>query len=271
MNIDDLSVQELKEFFKNRKVYSRGLIELLKRDKRHGVQRIARDLEQKIEQTKGAIAKSKAIAEFDQQYRELWQGQIGGLDEAGRGPLAGPLVSACVVLPNDFNLSGLNDSKALNQKQREELFCVIYRRAIDIGVGIASIAEIDNLNVLQATFLACRRALNQLDTTIKGVLFDGSQKISNLTYAQESIVKGDSKSQSIIAASIVAKVIRDWIMLSYDLDYPVYGFKKNKGYGSKEHLEAIKEYGPSPAHRLSFAPLNNLAQKGGNLFDVKNR
>ena len=188
---------------------------------------------------------------------------IGGLDEAGRGPLAGPVVAACVVIGPEFmitpgDLELVADSKKLSAKKREHIFSVIKEKAKAIEIGISTNEEIDKINILQASFLAMRRALYKIQTRPDYLLLDGRFKLPKTDIAQTAIVKGDANIWTIAAASIIAKVSRDYIMNELDKKYPLYEFKKHKGYGTKLHLEKIKLYGPSPAHRLSFAPLKNL-------------
>lgn len=189
----------------------------------------------------------KELFEFDKGFGKT----IIGVDEAGRGPLAGPVVAAAVVIDEyfeDFEL--INDSKKLSEKKREKLFDIIIEKC-SVGVGIATVEEIDSLNILNANFLAMRRALEDLDK--KGyVLVDGNQLIREYKGEQEFVIKGDGKSLSIAAASIIAKVTRDKIMEKLDIEYPQYEFIKHKGYGTKVHREKILEHGPSPCHRKSF-------------------
>ncbi len=177
---------------------------------------------------------------------------ICGIDEAGRGPLAGPVHAAAVILPLGLEIEGLNDSKKLSEKKREQLFDVICEKAIDYSIGVATEKEVDEINILNATFLAMHRAVEGLKTRPDYALIDGNQypKIPFIT--EETVVKGDSKSMSIAAASILAKVSRDRFMLEKAKEYPQYEFEKHKGYGTKLHYEKILEYGPSPIHRLTF-------------------
>lgn len=176
---------------------------------------------------------------------------IAGVDEAGRGPLAGPVVSAAVILPKSFVDDRVTDSKKLTPKKRDLLFDIINEQAVSVGVGVISPEQIDDINILKASLLSMAVAVDQLDQTPDYLLIDGIFKIdSNLS--QEAIKKGDSLSISIAAASIIAKVTRDRIMLGYDKQYPQYGFAKHKGYPTKAHKEAIREYGVCPIHRRSF-------------------
>lgn len=177
---------------------------------------------------------------------------VCGIDEAGRGPLAGPVHAAAVILPIGFEIEGLNDSKKLTEKKREQLFDIICEKAIDYSIGVATEKEIDEINILNATFLAMHRAVEGLKINPDYALIDGNQYPKIPFVTEETVVKGDAKSMSIAAASILAKVSRDRFMLEKAKEYPEYCFEKHKGYGTKVHYEAIKEFGPSPIHRLTF-------------------
>ena len=181
---------------------------------------------------------------------------IAGVDEAGRGPWAGPVVSAAVVLNKKNIPIDLNDSKKISEKKRQSLYSSIYNSHF-VGVGISSIEEIDNLNILQATFLSMKRALNNLDCSVDAILVDGNID-PGFDYKTECIVKGDSISFSIAAASIVAKVTRDNLMSKIHKEFPNYNWKRNKGYGTKEHRNALEMYGPCKYHRKSFSPINKM-------------
>ena len=183
---------------------------------------------------------------------------IAGVDEVGRGPLAGPVVAAAVVLPEDFDVLGIDDSKKLSEKRREELFDVILEKAVAWGIGMADHSTIDEINILQATKLAMKDAIADLSGKLEGidyVIFD-AVKINDLKLPQEAVIKGDSKILAVAAASIVAKVTRDRMMVAYAEEYPGYGFEKNKGYGTKQHYEGIARQGICPIHRKTF--LKNL-------------
>lgn len=176
---------------------------------------------------------------------------ICGVDEAGRGPLAGPVCAAAVILPVHLELPGLTDSKKLSDKRRRELFPQIQQQAISYGIGFASEKEIDEINILQATFLAMERALNQLSVRPDLTLIDGNRE-KDFGIPVKTVVKGDSLSANIAAASILAKVSRDDLMLEAAKQYPQYGFEVHKGYGTKAHYEALEKYGPCPIHRQTF-------------------
>ena len=176
---------------------------------------------------------------------------VCGIDEAGRGPLAGPVCAAAVILPPHLEIPGLNDSKKLSDKRRRELMPVIKEQAITYGIGMASHEEIDQINILQATFLAMERALAQLEGKAKFALIDGNRE-KDFGLPVMTVVKGDSRSANIAAASILAKVTRDDLMEALAEEYPQYGFEIHKGYGTKAHYEALRTYGPSPIHRMTF-------------------
>lgn len=189
-------------------------------------------------------------------YEEKWKAAgyttICGVDEAGRGPLAGPVCAAAVILPYGCVIDGLDDSKKLSEKKRESLFDVIERTAVACSIAFASVEEIEVHNILGATFLAMRRAVGGLAVPADFVLIDGNAAPDGLNLPCETVVKGDAKSMSIAAASVLAKVSRDRLMDEYDRRYPEYGFAKHKGYGTKLHNQAILAYGPTPIHRRKF-------------------
>lgn len=176
---------------------------------------------------------------------------ICGIDEAGRGPLAGPVVAGAVILPTDCEILYLNDSKKLTEKRREALFLEIKEKAVAWNVGIVDAAEINQINILQATYEAMRKAITGLEVT-PDLLLNDAVEIPDVQIPQVKIIKGDAKSVSIAAASILAKVTRDHLMIEYDQKYPDYGFARHKGYGTGVHIEAIRDYGPCPLHRKTF-------------------
>ena len=205
----------------------------------------------KISEEKLAIERVRleGMREFENKYSDL--AYVAGIDEAGRGPLAGPVVAAAVILPKDIFLPFLNDSKKVTEKRRDVLFDEIKQNAIAYGIGIASNTLIDEINILQATYEAMREAINALEKTPDILLVDAVH-IPDINIKQVGIVKGDAKSVNIAAASILAKVTRDRIMVEYDKIYPEYGFASNKGYGTATHIAALKEVGPCAIHRKSF-------------------
>lgn len=194
---------------------------------------------------------------FDNQYKSESRKIIAGIDEAGRGPLAGPVVAAAVILPEEL-IDGLNDSKKISEKKRESLFEVIQQKAI-VGVGILPEKVIDKLNIYHATKLAMLHAVEKLSTRPDFILIDGNMGIDS-EINHEPVVKGDSKSASIAAASIIAKVTRDRIMYELHEKYPDYGFDKHKGYPTKVHIESLKEFGASPVHRRSYGPVKKVLE-----------
>lgn len=184
---------------------------------------------------------------------------VAGVDEAGRGPIAGPVVAACVVLPHGYSIAGVADSKQLSAAQRERLFARIQREAVAWAIGIASPREIEQLNILQASLLAMRRAVLRLSLTPQCVLIDGQFCIPRLNLPQRAIVGGDTQEACIAAASVLAKVTRDRIMAELDRLYPQYGFAQHKGYPTPLHLERLLQYGACPAHRRTYAPVAQLS------------
>lgn len=189
---------------------------------------------------------------FENAARERGYTAVCGVDEAGRGPLMGPVCAAAVILPEGVELEGVNDSKKLSEKKREALFEIIKERAIAWSVAFASVEEIEEVNILNATYLAMNRAIEGLQIPADYALIDGNRIPKDIKIDAETVVKGDAKSLSIAAASILAKVSRDRLVLEYDKEMPEYGFAAHKGYGTAAHIEAIKKYGPSKYHRPSF-------------------
>lgn len=198
--------------------------------------------------------------DVENQYFSLGYNLIGGVDEAGRGPLAGPVVAACVIIDRDFKIDDddlklVADSKKLSAAKREKLFKVIKDKARAVEIGVVDNLMIDKINILQASFLAMRKAIKKIKLEPDYILLDGGFKIPKLDKPQTAIIKGDATVFCIAAASIIAKVSRDYLMSEFDKLYPAYDFKKHKGYGTKLHLEKIATHGPCPIHRFSFAPL----------------
>lgn len=188
----------------------------------------------------------------ENQARNNGYNLVCGVDEAGRGPLAGPVCAAAVILPENCVIEGLNDSKKISEKKRETLFDIIKEKSIAYSIAYGTLEEIEEYNILEATYIAMNRAINGLEVRPDFALIDGNRVPKGITVPCETVVKGDSKSCSIAAASILAKVTRDRLMLEYDKEYPEYLFAQHKGYGTKAHYEAIRQYGVCKIHRLSF-------------------
>lgn len=184
---------------------------------------------------------------------------IAGVDEVGRGPLVGPVVAAAVILPTDFFMSEINDSKKLSEKKRDELYPIIIENALSIGIGIVNEKVIDEINIYEATKIAMKEAISNLNVIPQHILIDAMKLDINIP--STSIIKGDAKSESIAAASIIAKVTRDKMMYELDKKYPEYDFKNNKGYGTKKHLDALKKYGALKEHRKTFNPVPSCIKK----------
>ena len=201
-----------------------------------------RKLQAELERLEGMLV-------YEREYRPL--GVVCGIDEVGRGPLAGPVVAGAVILPEDCQILYLNDSKKLTERRRELLYEEIMEKAVAVGLGVVSQERIDEINILQATYEAMRQAISKLDP-VPQVLLNDAVTIPGVAIPQVPIIKGDAKSVSIAAASILAKVTRDHMMEEYDKDYPEYGFAKHKGYGTPAHITALKEFGPTPIHRRTF-------------------
>lgn len=220
-----------------------------KDDERTSVKNLVRKYEKKLENYRNELKRLDQMMIYERKYADL--GLIAGIDEAGRGPLAGPVVAAAVILPKDHPILYVNDSKQLSEKKREALYDVIMKEAVSVGVGMASEKVIDEINILQATYRAMREAVSKL-TPYPDVTLNDAVTIPELSLHQVPIIKGDAKSASIAAASIIAKVTRDRIMKEYDKLYPEYGFASHKGYGSQQHMEALRQYGPCTIHRMTF-------------------
>lgn len=206
-------------------------------------------LRKQKEKLEKEIARTEAMSVYEKHYRD--HSTICGIDEVGRGPFAGPVVAGAVILPKDHPILYLNDSKKLSEKKREELYEVIMNEAVATGIGIASPARIDEINILQATYEAMRMAISNLSVQ-PDLLLNDAVTIPEIGITQVPIIKGDAKSVSIAAASIIAKVTRDRLMVEYEEVFPGYEFASNKGYGTKAHIEGLKKLGPTPIHRMSF-------------------
>jgi ribonuclease HII len=224
-------------------------IEKYKDDERSGVRSLVAKADKALKDIEKEKQRTEAMKQYEREYEAY--GYICGIDEVGRGPLAGPVVAGAVILPKDCKILYLNDSKQLTEKKREELYDIIMREAVAVGIGSATHERIDEINILQATYEAMRQAINKLAVK-PDILLNDAVTIPNVDIKQVPIIKGDAKSVSIAAASIIAKVTRDRLMVEYDKIYPEYHFADNKGYGSAAHIEALKKYGPTPIHRRTF-------------------
>ncbi|RVU71819.1 MULTISPECIES: ribonuclease HII [Lactobacillus] len=249
-----MTIKEIKELFKQGAVSAEQL-ELLKQDPRTGVQKLLASYYKKQEK----LAKKRA--EFEHRFayeRKFWAKDelVAGVDEVGRGPLAGPVVTAAVIIDENFDLIDVNDSKKLSPQRRLELYPEILAQAVSVGVGVQSAAVIDKINIYEADRVAMAQAVQALDRKPDCLLVDAMDV--PIKIPQVKLIKGDAKSNSIAAASIVAKVFRDKLMDDYAKVYPQYDFPKNAGYGTKEHIAALKKYGPTPIHRKTFAPVSEF-------------
>ena len=218
-------------------------------DERTGVKNLVETAEKRYEKLQKEIARTENLKKYEKEYDNYTY--IAGIDEVGRGPLAGPVVACAVILPKDCDILYINDSKQLSAAKREELYDIIMEKAVAVGIGMDGPDRIDEINILQATYEAMRQAITQL-TPQPALLLNDAVTIPEVSIPQVPIIKGDAKSISIGAASIVAKVTRDRMMVHYDTIYPEYDFASNKGYGSAKHIAALKKYGPTPIHRSTF-------------------
>ncbi|MCI5741318.1 MAG: ribonuclease HII [Lachnospiraceae bacterium] len=218
-------------------------------DGRSGVQVLVNQAKKRLQKLEEERERIHQLGKYEREYAQY--GYICGIDEVGRGPLAGPVVAGAVILPKDCEILYINDSKKLSAKRREELYDIIMEQAVATGIGMVSPQRIDEINILQATYEAMREAISKLSVT-PDILLNDAVTIPQVDIPQVPIIKGDAKSISIGAASIIAKVTRDRLMEEYEKIMPEYGFASNKGYGSGAHIEAIKKYGPSPIHRMTF-------------------
>ena len=244
------SIAEIKrEFEQADSSRRRAMFEEYASDERVGVRRLLDGYRKKEEALRAERERLLVMKSFERKYADCRF--ICGIDEAGRGPLAGPVVAGAVILPKDCEILYLNDSKKLSPVKREALYDEIMEKAVAVGVGMASPARIDKINVLQATYEAMREAISKLHVR-PDILLNDAVTIPEVDILQVPIIKGDAKSVSIAAASIIAKVTRDRLMVQYDEILPGYGFAQHKGYGSQEHIAAIRRLGPSPIHRQSF-------------------
>ena len=249
-----MTIKEVKELLSSNDVTEAQLAELEK-DPRVGVQKLIVSYRKK--QAK-LLAKKEAFLERFSYEKQFWQkGElVAGVDEVGRGPSAGPVVTAAVIIDHNFDLLEVNDSKKLSPEKRLQLYPKILSEAVSVGIGVKSAAVIDQINIYEADRQAMAQAVKALDVKPDALLVDAMNVPIDIP--QIELIKGDTKSNSIAAASIVAKVFRDKLMDDYDKIYPQYGFPRNAGYGTKEHVEALKKYGPTPIHRKTFAPVSDF-------------
>ena len=224
-------------------------INTYKEDERAGVVSLVEKAKKALSAYQKELARTEKMKAFEKEYASC--SYVCGIDEVGRGPLAGPVVAGAVILPKDCDILYLNDSKQLSEKKREELYDVIMEKAVSTGLGFVSPERIDEINILQATYEAMREAIAKLSPQ-PDLLLNDAVTIPEVAIRQVPIIKGDAKSISIAAASIIAKVTRDRLMVQYDSVFPEYGFASNKGYGAAAHIEALRKYGPTPIHRRSF-------------------
>lgn len=250
------TIKEIEEKLDSINQMDDPFIKTVSQDERKGVQQVLKKWTRKIEQKELAENLFNEMTEFERKYRNEGYLNIAGIDEVGRGPLAGPVVAAAVILPESFYLLGINDSKKLTEKKREEYYEKIIEHAIDFHVALVEPCEIDDINIYEATKKAMLASINGLSINPDFLLVDAVKLVS--PYPQEAIIKGDAKSISIAAASIVAKVTRDRLMKKIAEEYPHYGFDQNMGYGTKEHLLALQVHGVTPHHRKSFAPIKDM-------------
>ncbi|QNQ80474.1 ribonuclease HII [Lactobacillus sp. PV034] len=251
-----MTIKEIKELLANQNLSDDQLVQL-KKDPRKGVQTLIQSFEKEQVRRREKLAAFKKRFSYEQ---EFWQKNqlVAGVDEVGRGPLAGPVVTAAVIIDQDFNLVDVNDSKKLSPQKRLALFPKILQQAVAVSIGLANNDLIDQINIYEADRVAMARAVEGLQVKPAALLVDAMNVPIDIP--QIELIKGDAKSNSIAAASIVAKVFRDSLMDAYGEKYPEYGFHNNAGYGTAEHLAALKKYGPTPIHRRSFAPVSDYFQ-----------
>ncbi|RNB76449.1 ribonuclease HII [Brevibacillus panacihumi] len=258
MELAELSIKEIREKIEKLDEVPKDFLEWMKADPRKGVQDLVRQVEAAVARREKLAAMWTEMTQYERAMREKGHVHVFGVDEVGRGPLAGPVVASAVCLPSDFYLPGLNDSKKVPAATREAFCEVIMRDALAVGIGIVDAARIDAINILEATKEAMHLAIKNAGLAPDVCLLD-AVRLPGLACEQLPIIGGDAKSVSIAAASIVAKVTRDSMMTEYASQYPEYGFDKNAGYGTAEHLAAIQRYGPTPIHRMTFTGVKEQA------------
>lgn len=252
MNIAELSIKQIEALFASGEITDE-IVEALRKDSRAAAGRLVK----RYERQQKEIQRIEAMYRYEKEARNEGHSNIAGVDEAGRGPLAGPVSVAAVILPDGLIIPKINDSKKLSEKVRNELYDEIMAKAISVRQVFVDERTIDRVNILQATMNGMYEAIFALDPQPDKVLLD-AVRLENLPMASLSLIKGDAKSATIAAASVIAKVARDRLMDEYDRKYPEYGFCEHKGYGTASHIEAIKKYGPCPIHRRSFEPIKSM-------------
>ncbi len=252
MNIAELSIKQIEALFASGEITDE-IVEALRKDSRAAAGRLVK----RYERQQKEIQRIEAMYRYEKEARNEGHSNIAGVDEAGRGPLAGPVSVAAVILPDGLIIPKINDSKKLSEKVRNELYDEIMAKAISVRQVFVDERTIDRVNILQATMNGMYEAIFALDPQPDKVLLD-AVRLENLPMESLSLIKGDAKSATIAAASIIAKVARDRLMDEYDRKYPEYGFGEHKGYGTASHIEAIKKYGPCPIHRRSFEPIKSM-------------
>ena len=250
------TIKEIKEELAKITELENPLFKKFEKDSRTGVQKEIKKRKKSIQAEIDENLRLEAMLSYEKELYVQGISLIAGVDEVGRGPLAGPVVAAAVILPKNCKIKGLNDSKKIPKKKHEEIFQAVKDKALAIGIGIMDNHVIDQVNIYEATKLAMKEAISKLDSQPEHLLIDAMKL--DLPITQTSIIKGDAKSLSIAAASIIAKVTRDKIMASYDKEFPGYDFSQNAGYGTTKHLEGLEKHGVTPIHRKSFEPIKTL-------------
>ena len=253
------TIKEIKELLTTITDLESSLFEELGKDPRAGVQKEIQKRKREIQAELEEINRLETMLRYEKELYAEGINLIAGVDEVGRGPLAGPVVAAAVILPKDCKIKGLNDSKKIPKKKHMEIFQAVKNQALAIGIGIMDNHVIDQVNIYEATKLAMKEAISQLEPQPEHLLIDAMKL--DLPISQTSIIKGDANSLSIAAASIIAKVTRDKIMVNYDQEFPGYDFGQNAGYGTAKHLEGIEKYGVTPIHRTSFEPIKTIVSE----------
>lgn len=256
MTSKNIPISEIKDQLLSVKDLEDPIYQKFLTDERIGVQKLILSCQKRLAKAALMLAEAYERQAYERQAYQSGYHVIAGIDEVGRGPLAGPVIAAAVILPEEVELIEVNDSKQVSEKKRDLFYEQIMDVALAVGIGVVSEGEIDQLNIYQATKLAMKKALANLDLQPDCLLID-AMSLDDVAIHQENIIKGDAKSVSIAAASIVAKVTRDRLMKDYGRTYPGYGFENNAGYGTKEHLIGLEKLGPCPIHRKTFAPVKN--------------